>query len=223
MAWILQLATGIWHWASQYARRGWHKLVIYSRAVYSVSAFCFFLFFSTFMLLFFCSGLKKVLSWRNQGQLRAVPQVLDIRGTTVDETDASWARKKILSKVWKRTYKTEKVRGRQSKSDRFFVTWPLDATGKSKLFYCLICRTDVSVLMQHGHEVLRHFQGSKHFPGDPRLRLEIPGWGVPRSEDKSLSLSLSLSLFLSLSLSLSLSCSPSTSWSVRVTASSELS
>ena len=28
----------------------------------------------------------------------------------------------------------------------------------------------------HGHhEILRHFQGSKHFPSDQRLRLETPG------------------------------------------------
>ena len=33
--------------------------------------------------------------------------------------------------------------------------------------------------MTHGvHEILRHFQGTKHFPLDERLRLETPGWHV---------------------------------------------
>ena len=31
--------------------------------------------------------------------------------------------------------------------------------------------------MTHGvQEILRHYQGTKHFPRDQRLRLEIPGW-----------------------------------------------
>ena len=33
--------------------------------------------------------------------------------------------------------------------------------------------------MTHGvHEILRHFQGTKHFPRDQHLRLETPGWRV---------------------------------------------
>ena len=28
------------------------------------------------------------------------------------------------------------------------------------------------------HETLRHYQGTKHFPRDQRLRLETPGWRV---------------------------------------------
>ena len=34
-------------------------------------------------------------------------------------------------------------------------------------------------MLTHGHhEVLRHFQGSRHFARDQRLRLETPGWRV---------------------------------------------
>ena len=34
-------------------------------------------------------------------------------------------------------------------------------------------------MLTHGHhEILRHFQGSKHFPRDQRLRLNTPGWEV---------------------------------------------
>ena len=34
------------------------------------------------------------------------------------------------------------------------------------------------MLTHDHHELLRHFQGSKNFPRDQRLRLETPGWGV---------------------------------------------
>ena len=46
-------------------------------------------------------------------------------------------------------------------------------------------------MLTHGHhELLRHFQGSRHFARDQRLRLETPGWGVldfhgnPLNEDE---------------------------------------
>ena len=46
-------------------------------------------------------------------------------------------------------------------------------------------------MLTHGHhEVLRHFQGRRHFARDQRLRLETPGWrvldfqGKPLSEDE---------------------------------------
>ena len=61
---------------------------------------------------------------------------------------------------------------------RFFVTGPTDAATKPSHFYRRICRKDVSVLTHGQHEILRHFQGSKHFPRDQRLRLETPGWEV---------------------------------------------
>ena len=46
------------------------------------------------------------------------------------------------------------------------------------------------VLIHGHHEVLRHFQGSRHFARDQRLRLETAGWrmqdfhGNPLSEDE---------------------------------------
>ena len=61
---------------------------------------------------------------------------------------------------------------------RFLVTGPTDAATKPSHFYCRICRKDVSVLTHGHHEILRHFQGSKHFPRDQRLRLETPSWEV---------------------------------------------
>ena len=61
---------------------------------------------------------------------------------------------------------------------RFFVTGATDAAGKPSHFYCRICRKDVSVLTHGPDEVLRHFQGAKHFARDQRLRPETPGWRV---------------------------------------------
>ena len=61
---------------------------------------------------------------------------------------------------------------------RFFVTGPTDVATKPRHLHCLICRRDVSVLTHGQQEILRHLQGSKHFPGDQRLRLETPGWEV---------------------------------------------
>ena len=73
---------------------------------------------------------------------------------------------------------------------RFFKTGPSDAANMPSHFYCRVCRKNVSVLTHGHHEVLRHFQGSRHFARDQRLRLETPGWrvldfqGNPLSEDE---------------------------------------
>ena len=56
------------------------------------------------------------------------------------------------------------------------MTGPTDVATKPCHCFCRICRKDVSVLTHGHHEILRHFQGSKHFPRDQRLRLETPSW-----------------------------------------------
>ena len=63
-----------------------------------------------------------------------------------------------------------------TKVGRFFVTGPSDAANMTSLFYCRVCRKNVSVLTHGHHEVLQHFQGSRHFARDQRLSLETPGW-----------------------------------------------
>ena len=71
---------------------------------------------------------------------------------------------------------------------RSFVTGPLDAANIASLFCCRLYRKNVSVLTHGHHEVLRHFQGRRHFARDQRLRLETPGWlefqENPLSEDE---------------------------------------
>ena len=61
---------------------------------------------------------------------------------------------------------------------RFFVTGLLDAVNMPSHFFCRFCRKKVSVLTHVHHEVLRYFQGRRHFARDQRLRLETPGWRV---------------------------------------------
>ena len=59
-----------------------------------------------------------------------------------------------------------------------FPAYVHDAANKLSEFYCRVCRKDVSVLTHGRYEVIRHFQGHRHFARDQRLRLETPGWRV---------------------------------------------
>ena len=61
---------------------------------------------------------------------------------------------------------------------KFFVTRPSDAANMPSHFYCRVCRKNVSMLTHGHHELLRPFQGSRHFARDQRLCLETPGWRV---------------------------------------------
>ena len=70
---------------------------------------------------------------------------------------------------------------------QFFVTGATDAAGKPSHFYCRVCRKDVLVLTHGPDEILRHYQGLKHFARDQRLRLETPGWRVLDFEGNPLS------------------------------------
>ena len=106
--------------------------------------------------------------------------------TNGEETDTSQPRRRVLSK---RTFKMKKSYA-TSELARFFVTGPTDASTKLSELYCRLYRKDVLVLTHGSPEVLRLFQGIRHFPRDQRLRLETPGWrvlgfdGKPSTEDK---------------------------------------
>ena len=123
------------------------------------------------------TGLDDVLSRLEQVEQRpsrVLPRLGDTTDTSGDESDAGEPRRRLRSKntyKMKRAWETSDVR-------RFFVTGPTDVATKPSYFYCRICRKDVSVLTHGHHEILGHFQGSKHFPRDQRLRLETPGWEV---------------------------------------------
>ena len=108
------------------------------------------------------------------------PHAADTSDTSADESEASHTCRHVQSK---RTLKMKKVWG-ADEVGRFFVTGATNAAGKASHFYCRICHKDVSVLTHCPHEVLRHFQGVKHFARDHRLRLETPGWRVLDFEGK---------------------------------------
>ena len=88
-----------------------------------------------------------------------------------DETDTSKGRRKILSK---KTFRMKKVYG-VTEFGRFFVTGLSDTAIMPSHFCSRVCRKKVSLLTHGHHEVLRHFQGSRNFARDQRLRLEKPG------------------------------------------------
>ena len=110
----------------------------------------------------------------------------DTTDTSGEETDTSQSRRRVRSK---RTFKMKKSYA-TSELARFFLTGPTDASTKLCEFYCRLCRKDVSVLTHGSPEVLRHFQGIRHFARDQRLRHETPGWrvlgfdGKPLTEDE---------------------------------------
>ena len=121
------------------------------------------------------TGLVDVLSRLEQVEQRpsrALPGLGDTTDTSGDESDAGEPRRRLRSK---KTYKMKRAWG-TSDVGRFFVTGRTDVATKPSHFYCRICRKDVSVLTHGYHEILRHFQGSKHFLRDQRLRLKTPGW-----------------------------------------------
>ena len=112
-----------------------------------------------------------------------LPQVANMSDTSADESEASHPCRRVRSK---RAYKMKKVWA-ADEVGRFFVTGATDAASKPSHFYCRICRKDGSVLTRGPHEVLRHFQGVKHFAHDQRLRLETPCWRVLDFEGNPLS------------------------------------
>ena len=141
---------------------------------------------SPFVILF--AELDEVLDKLNQGPSVSQQQqrTTDTMDTNGGETDTSQPRRRVRSK---RTFKMKKSNA-TSDLACFFVTGPTNASTKLSEFYCRLGRKDVSVPTHGSSEVLRHFQGIRHFARDQRLRLETPGWrvlgfdGKPLTEDE---------------------------------------
>ena len=109
-----------------------------------------------------------------QSSSRAVPHAFERTDTSGDETEGSEPRKRFLSK---RTYKKKDMWG-ADELGCFSVTGATSVSGKTRHFYRQICRKDVFVNTHAVQEILRHFQGTQHFPRDQSLRLENPVWRV---------------------------------------------
>ena len=132
------------------------------------------------------AGLDDALSRLEQVEQRpsrAIPRLGDTRDTNCDESDMGEPRRRLRSK---RTYKMKKAWG-VGDFGQFFVTGPTDVATKPSHFSWRCCRKDVSVLTHCHQESLRHFQSSKHFARDQRLRLKTPGWEVLENEGNAMS------------------------------------
>ena len=132
------------------------------------------------------TGLDDVLSRLEQVEprpSRALPRLGDTSDTSGNESDIGELRRRLRSK---KRYKMKKSWGK-SDVGWFFVTGPTDVATKPSHLFCRICRKDVCVLTHGHHEILRHFQGSIHFPRDQCLRLETPGWEVLDNEENAMS------------------------------------
>ena len=112
-----------------------------------------------------------------------LPRLGNTNDTSGDESDVGEPRRGLRCKT---TYKLKKAWG-ASDVGRFFVTGPTDVATKPSQFFFRICCRDVSVLTHGYYEILRHFQGSKHFRRDQRLRLERPGREVLDYEENAMS------------------------------------
>ena len=128
------------------------------------------------------SELDEVLNKLNQGPSQARLHIVETTDTSREDTDTSQRRRRVRSKHTsqiKTSFATDELA-------RFFVTSPTDASTKLSAFYYRICQKDVSVLTNGSSEVLRHFQGVRHFARDQRLLLETLGWRLLGFDAKSL-------------------------------------
>ena len=124
------------------------------------------------------SELDEVLGKLSQGpsvaQQQQQQRVPDTTDTSGEDTNIEQPRRRVRSR---RTFKMKKAYA-VGELAQFFVTGPTDAAKNLSEFYCRVCRKDVSVLTHGGYEIIRHFQGHRHFARDQRLHLETPGWRV---------------------------------------------
>ena len=122
------------------------------------------------------SELDELLDKLNQGPsvLHQQQRVPDTRNTSGDDTDVGQPRRRVRSR---RTFEMKKGYA-VGELAQFFVTGPTDAANKLSEFYCRVCRKDASVLTHGGYEIIRHFQGHRHFACDQQLHFETPGWQV---------------------------------------------
>ena len=132
------------------------------------------MFFNAHLLFIGLDDALSRLEEVEQMPSRAVSRLGDTSSTSGDESYMGEPRRILRSK---RTYKTQKT-WRASSFGQVYVIGPTDVATKSSHFHCRICRKDVSVLNHGHHEILRHFQGSKHFTREQRLRVETPGCEV---------------------------------------------
>ena len=136
---------------------------------------CFIAFYlSSLHFIFLFTELDAVLQHLGQIAARPCAHFANTSDSSADKSEASHSGRRVRSK---RTFKMGKVWG-ANEVGHLFVTGATDAAGKPSHLYIRICRKDVSVLTHGPHEILRHYQGVKHFAHDQRLRLETSSKSV---------------------------------------------
>ena len=119
-------------------------------------------------------ALVEVLDKLNQGQSTTRLTVVEATGTNGEDTDTSQPRRRVRSKCTftvKKKYATDDLA-------QFSVTGPTDASNKLIEIYSRVCWKNVSVLTHCSSQILKQFQGMRHFARDQRLQLETTGWRV---------------------------------------------
>ena len=142
----------------------------------SLFRFCpFFLFPHNQVFAFVFTVMNDVLSrFEHQQSTKPASGHVTTTDTSGDESGGNQRarpRKPKKKFVLKRSYATDEL-------GSLFVTGASDCSKHPGSFRCRICRRDISLETKGRYEILRHFQGSKHFVRDQRLRLETPGMRV---------------------------------------------
>ena len=117
------------------------------------------------MICYLFAELDEVLGKLGQGPSmpqQQQPRVSDTTDTSGEDTDVEQPRRRVRSR---RTFKMKKGYA-VGELAQFFVTGPTDAANKLSEFYCRVCRKDVSVRTHGEYEIIRHFQGHRHFSRD---------------------------------------------------------
>ena len=137
---------------------------------------CFITFLAFFSSL--CSFFKEldaVLQHLGQSAARPGPHVAHTSDSSADESKASHSRRRVRSK---RTFKMKKVWRLTRWVSSSSLGLPMQLANRSLSIVGFVVRMSRWVLTHGPHEILRHYQGVKHFARDQRLRLETPGWRV---------------------------------------------
>ena len=128
----------------------------------------------------------EVLDKLSQGSSTSRPPIVDTTDAIGEDPVTGQPQRRVRSK---RNFEMKKSHATDELAP-FLVTGLTNAFTKLSKFYCRVCRKDISVLTQCSSDVLRHFQGIRHFARDQRLHLETPGWHVlgfdvkPLTEDE---------------------------------------
>ena len=125
-----------------------------------VFSFCFLL---SSICLFLLTELNEVLDRLTLVQSQPVGSGrVETTDTSGDETGGEAGNVSGPPRRSKKTFKLKRSHA-QGEVGSFFVTGSTDAAAKPSHFYCRVCRKDISISAKGSYEILRHYQGSRHY------------------------------------------------------------